>query len=194
MLVVAAPSERSRAASVVYATTSTLLFGVSAIYHRGHWKQRARNLLKRLDHANIYLMIAGSYTPIAVLALKGDVRTVVLAAIWSAASVGVAFRLIWVGAPRWLYTPLYILLGWVAVLLAPQILRGAGETAFILIVTGGLLYTLGGLVYGLRWPDPWPKWFGFHEIFHSFTIAAYATQYAAVSLLVLGATRPLLAG
>lgn len=183
ILIGVAPSAPERIAAIVYTVTSGMLFGVSALYHRGRWRAGTRVVLKRLDHANIYLLIAGTYTPVAVLALHGDARLTVLIVVWAGAAAGVAFRLLWIGAPRWLYTPLYVLLGWVMVLVMPQLLHGAGVAPFLLILTGGLLYSLGGLVYGLRRPDPWPRVFGFHEIFHTLTVAAYVAQYTAISLI-----------
>jgi hemolysin III len=185
-----APAGSARAACIVYTATSSLLFGISAAYHRGRWRESTRGVLKRLDHANVYLMIAGTYTPVAVLALRGDARMAVLVIVWTGAAVGVAFRLLWVEAPRWLYTPLYLVLGWVAAFFVPQLIRGAGPAAFGLILSGGLLYTLGGLAYGLRWPDPSPRWFGFHEVFHALTVAAYAAQYVAVSMIAYDLARP----
>ena len=184
VLIALAPTATARFAAAVYAVTSALLFGVSAAYHRGHFSGRARDVLHRLDHANIYLIIAGTYTPFALLALRGDARTAVLAVIWAGAAAGVAFRVLWLSAPRWLYTLLYIVLGWTAVFVLPQLLRGAGAAALVLLLAGGVLYSLGGLVYGLRRPDPYPGWFGFHEVFHALTVAAYITQYVAVSLVV----------
>jgi hemolysin III len=184
LMVALAPTRPAKASAAVYALTSVLLFGVSAAYHRGHWSPRARDFLHRCDHANIYLIIAGTYTPFAVLALRGNVRLAVLAAIWGGAAAGVAFRVIWLGAPRWLYTSLYIGLGWIAVFVLPQLLRGAGLAPLILVLAGGLLYSAGGVVYALRRPDPSPRWFGFHEVFHAFTVAAYIAQYIAVSLII----------
>jgi hemolysin III len=187
VLVALAPTLSARFAAAVYALTSALLFGISALYHRGHWSDRADAMLRRFDHANIYLIIAGTYTPFALLALHGTVRTVVLAVIWTGAAAGVLFRIMWVRAPRWLYTALYVGLGWVAAAFLPQLLDGAGVAALVLVCVGGLLYSAGGLVYGLRRPDPSPRWFGFHEVFHAFTVAAYVAQYIAVSFVVYGA-------
>lgn len=184
VLVALGPTLPARLAAAVYALTSALLFGVSALYHRGHWSERAEATLRRFDHANIYLIIAGTYTPFALLALHGTARTAVLSVIWSGAAAGVFFRIVWVGAPRWLYTILYIGLGWVAAGVMPELLDGAGITALVLVCAGGLLYSVGGLVYGLRRPDPSPRWFGFHEVFHAFTVAAYVAQYIAVSFVV----------
>jgi hemolysin III len=184
VLIVLAPTGPATAAAAAYAVTSFVLFTTSAIYHRGDWTPAAESRLKRLDHANIFLLIAGSYTPFAVLALSGDDRVAVLSAVWGAAIVGVAFRVFWVGAPRWLYTALYIGLGWAAGFFFPQLIRGAGVAAFVLIAVGGLFYTFGGVVYGLKRPNPSPKWFGFHEIFHACTVAAFTCQYIAASFVV----------
>jgi hemolysin III len=184
VLVALGPTLTARLAAAVYALTSVLLFGVSALYHRGQWSERAVVWLRRFDHANIYLVIAGTYTPMAMLALRGNLRVIVLAVIWTGAAAGVAFRVLWSRAPRWLYTALYIGLGWVAAGFLPQLLEGAGVAALVLVCVGGLLYSAGGLVYGLRRPDPSPQWFGFHEVFHALTIAAYVAQYIAVSFVV----------
>ena len=184
ILVVLAPSTPARLAAGAFALTSFLLFTTSAIYHRGNWSVAVERRLKRMDHANIFLLIAGSYTPFAVLAVKGDARVAILAAVWATALFGVAFRVFWVGAPRWSYVPLYIGLGWAMAFVFPQLLHGAGVAAFVLVAVGGLLYTVGGLVYGLKRPNPSPRWFGFHEIFHSCTVAAFACQYIAASFVV----------
>lgn len=184
VLVLLAPTAPATAAAAAYAVTAVALFATSAAYHRGRWSPRVETWLKRLDHANIFLLIAGTYTPFAVVALRGDVRVAVLAAVWSLATVGALFRVLWVNAPRWLYVPLYIALGWAAALFVPQLLNGAGETAFILIAVGGFFYTAGGVVYALRRPDPNPRWFGFHEVFHLFTIIGFVCQYIAASFVV----------
>lgn len=184
VLVVLAPAGPATFAALAYAVTSVLLFVTSALYHRGNWSPRVLAAFKRFDHANIFLIIAGSYTPFAVLALRGTTRVAVLSGVWTGALLGAAFRVLWVGAPRWLYTLLYLGLGWAAAFFFPQLLHGAGVPAFTLIAVGGALYTLGGVVYGLKRPDPWPRWFGFHEIFHSCTVLAYICQYVAASLVV----------
>lgn len=183
VLIALAPEDEARVAAVVYAATAVLLFAVSAVYHRGTWGPRADGVLRRLDHANIYLLIAGSYTPFAVLALHGRTRILVLTCVWVGAILGVVFRVSWVTAPRWLFTPFYVGLGWVAAFVVPQLLHGAGVAAFVLVVVGGGLYSLGGLVYALRRPNPIPRWFGFHEVFHTLTVAAFVTQYVAVSMV-----------
>jgi hemolysin III len=188
VLIVLAPTALAKLAAAVYAFASALLFGVSAAYHRRIFAGRGHDVLHRLDHADIYLIIAGTYTPLALLALRGDARVVVLAVIWTGAAVGAAFRVAWPRAPRWLYTGLYVVLGWTAVFVLPQLLRGAGAAALILVLSGGIAYSLGGLVYGTRRPDPSPRWFGFHEVFHALTVVAYILQYVAVSLVIYRAT------
>ncbi|MHB1613813.1 MAG: PAQR family membrane homeostasis protein TrhA [Actinomycetes bacterium] len=184
VLILLADRPTARWAAGIYTVSAVLLFGVSATYHRGHWSSRAGERLRRCDHANIYLLIAGTYTPFALLALRGGARVTVLVVAWGGAAAGVLFRLAWIQAPRWLYTPLYLVLGWLGVIFLPQLLAGAGRTALVLVVVGGVLYTLGGVAYGLRRPNPWPRWFGFHEVFHSFTVAAFLAQFTAVALLV----------
>lgn len=184
VLVTLGPTLQARLAAAVYAVTSALLFGVSATYHRGTLGPRLAELLRRVDHANIYLIIAGTYTPFALLAMEGAARIAVLSVIWGGALAGVLFRVFWIGAPRWLYTALYLALGWTAIFVMPQLLEGAGAAAVVLVAVGGLFYTAGAVVYGLRRPDPSPRWFGFHEVFHAFTVAAYLVQYIAVSIVV----------
>lgn len=187
LLVATAPTPTARLTTAVYIAASAALFGISALYHRTNLTARATTLLKRLDHANIYLIIAGTYTPIAALALEGTARTALLTVVWTGAAAGIAFRTLWIGAPRWLYTPLYIILGWAAVFVLPQLVDGAGLAATVLIFAGGVLYTIGGVVYALKRPNPSVRWFGFHEVFHAFTLAAYVAQFVAVALVVHGA-------
>jgi hemolysin III len=182
VLVALSPDARSRIATAVFAATASLLFGVSALYHRGTWGPRAEAVLKRLDHANIFLIIAGTYTPFCVLVLNEGVARTMLWIVWVGAVLGVAFRVFWVGAPRWLYVPVYVALGWVAVFYTPQLLEGGGPAVFVLIVLGGALYTLGGLVYGIKRPNPSRRWFGFHEVFHALTVAAFIAHYTGVSI------------
>jgi hemolysin III len=173
-------------ATAVYATTTVLLFAVSGVYHRGQWGERTHGRLKRLDHANIFLIIAGSYTPFAVLLLEGGQRLALLLVVWVGAVLGVCFRVLWVGAPRWLYVPAYVALGWVAVAFLPAITETGGVAVLVLVAVGGVLYTLGGIVYGTRRPDPYPAWFGYHEVFHTLVLLGYVCQYVAVSLVVYG--------
>jgi hemolysin III len=183
ILTLLAPTGKARAAAVIYTITSSCLFGISALYHRGRFSAAAHGVLKRLDHSNIYLIIAGTYTPLALLALHGTARVAVLATVWAGAAAGLAFRLLWIAAPRWLYTPLYIGLGWIAIFVLPGLLRGAGVAATVLVIAGGCLYTSGGVVYALKRPNPSPRWFGFHEVFHLLTVIAWVMQYVAVSFV-----------
>jgi hemolysin III len=184
VLVLLAPNERARVSSAIFAVTASLLFGVSALYHRGMWSPRTRGVLQRFDHANIFLIIAGTYTPFSVLLLPDGPARTLLWIVWTGALLGVAFRVLWVGAPRWLYVPVYIALGWVAVVYLPALWAGGGPAVFTLVVIGGGLYTIGGVIYGLRKPNPSPRWFGFHEVFHAFTVAAFISHYIGVALAV----------
>jgi|SRR6478609_5122437 len=187
VLVALSPTSTTRIATAIFASTAALLFGVSALYHRRHWSPRADGLLRRLDHSNIFLLIAGTYTPFAIILLSGRNAQILLWLVWGGALVGIAFRVLWIGAPRWLYLPVYVALGWAAVFWMGDLASAAGPAAFTLIVLGGALYSVGGLVYGLKRPNPAPRWFGFHEVFHSFTIAAFAVHYIGVSMVVYAA-------
>ena len=174
-------SARAGAATAVYATTVLGLFGVSALYHRRHWvSTRARALMRRLDHSMIFLFIAGTYTPFAMLAMPERTGIVVLLVVWSGALAGVALKLAWPHGPRWLTVPVYIALGWVAVFVTPSLLTHAGVTVFALITVGGALYTLGAICYATRWPDPWPKVWGHHEFFHAATVVAALCHHVAI--------------
>ena len=186
VLIALAPNTPARIAAAVFSVTAWLLFGTSAVYHRGNWSPRVAGVLKRLDHSNIFLIIAGSYTPFALL-LPGDQARTMLTIVWTGAVAGVLFRVLWVHAPRWLYTPIYVALGWVAVFYLGPLLQHGGPTIVALIATGGLLYTVGALVYGIKRPNPSPRWFGFHEIFHSLTVAAFTAHYVAASMSVYSA-------
>src|SRR3954447_3926753 len=182
VLVALSPTAATRVGSAVFATSALVLFTVSAVYHRGTWSPRVWLFLRRFDHANIFLLIAGSYTPFTLLLLEGSTRVVLLSVVWTGALLGVVFRVFWNDAPRWLYTPIYFALGWAAVFFFGDFVSNAGGAVIALMVLGGLLYTLGGLVYGFQRPDPFPRWFGFHEVFHTLTIAAFAAHYAGVSI------------
>ncbi|MEI2714531.1 MAG: hemolysin III family protein [Nocardioides sp.] len=189
VLIVLSPNAPTRVGSAIYAASALMLFTVSAVYHRGHWGPRTHAFLMRFDHANIFLLIAGSYTPFTLLLLDGRDQTIMLTVVWVGAALGGLFRIFWVKAPRWLYTALYIGLGWAAVFYLPAYIRGGAElgigigtAVLILALAGGVFYTLGGVVYGLQRPDPWPRWFGFHEVFHTFTILAFVSHYVGVSL------------
>lgn len=187
VLIALAPDPGSRAAASIYAATACALFGVSAVYHTWRGSPVLRRVLRRVDHANIYLIIAGTYTPFAALALTGSTRAAILWCVWGGAAAGVALHLFWSHPPVWLTTPLYIGLGWIAALAIPQLMDGAGVAAVVLAIVGGALYTLGGLVYATRRPDPFPRVFGFHEVFHTLTVVAFTTQYVAVSVVVYAA-------
>ncbi len=187
VLVVLAPTTQAKVSTAVFAVTACLLFGVSAIYHRGSWSPRTFILLKRLDHANIFLIIAGTYTPFSVMLLpEGKARTL-LTIVWVGAIVGVLFRVLWVHAPRWLYVPAYLALGWAAVAYLPSFFAHGSVTVVVLVIVGGALYTFGGIVYGIQRPDPSPRWFGFHEVFHALTVAAFIAHYVGVSIAVYSA-------
>ncbi|WP_189130607.1 PAQR family membrane homeostasis protein TrhA [Wenjunlia tyrosinilytica] len=176
-------SARGRVACAVYTVTACLLFGVSALYHRGNWGPRATAILRRLDHANIFLIIAGTYTPLTILLMPNGRGALLLWLVWAGALAGIAFRVFWVGAPRWLYTPCYIALGWAAVFFLPDFMRTGGIAVMVLVIVGGLLYSAGGIIYGIKRPNPSPRWFGFHEVFHSLTVGAFVVHYVGISLV-----------
>ena len=184
ILVALAPTPGTRAASAVYAATGVLLFGVSAVYHRGNWSPRVKKILKRLDHTNIMLVIAGSYTPLAWSLLPSGQATVLLWFIWCGAAAGVLFRLLWLNAPRWLYTPVYVVLGLAALIYIPDFFT-VNPASAVLVCVGGALYIAGAVVYALKKPNPSLDWFGFHEIFHAFTLAGFACHYIAILMAVL---------
>ncbi len=184
VLVSLAPDTKTRLASGVFALSSSMLFGSSALFHRGTWGPRWHGALRRLDHSNIFLLIAGTYTPFAVLLLDSTNARILLSLVWGGALLGIAFRVFWIGAPRWLYLPVYIALGWAAIFWLGDFAGAAGPAVLTLIIVGGVLYSVGGLVYGLKRPNPIPRWFGFHEVFHSLTVAAFVVHYVGVSMIV----------
>ncbi len=183
VLVVLSRSLEARVSAAVFTLTAVLLFATSAIYHRGTWSPKVAATLKRLDHSNIFLIIAGSYTPFALI-LPGHQGRTLLIIVWSGALAGVLFRVLWVHAPRWLYVPIYVALGWVAVFYIGPLFHAGGAAIVTLIIVGGLLYSVGAVVYGIKRPNPSPRWFGFHEIFHALTILAFTTHYIAASLVL----------
>jgi hemolysin III len=183
-LVAWAPAGRATAACAVYAAALAGLLGTSALYHRVTWRRPGvRAWVRRLDHSMIFVLIAGSYTPFSLMLLSTEHAVVLLSVVWGGALLGVLFRVFWLGAPRWMYVPLYLLLGWAAVFYFPEFAREAPTAVMVLLIVGGGLYTLGALVYGFKKPDPWPTWYGFHEVFHTLTIAAFVVHYIGVSIL-----------
>jgi hemolysin III len=182
VLVALSPTVATRVGSAVFATSALLLFTVSAIYHRGTWSPRVWRFLRRFDHANIFVLIAGSYTPFTLLLLEGRERVVLLSVVWTGALLGVGFRVFWNDAPKWLYVPVYMSLGWAALFYLGDFAQTASTPVLVLIALGGGLYTLGGVVYGVKRPNPFPRWFGFHEVFHTLTIAAFGSHYVGVMM------------
>jgi hemolysin III len=186
VLIALADGVAAKVSSSIFVLSSLLLFGNSALYHRFNWKPRTKVLLKRIDHANIFLLIAGSYTPLTVLCLTQPHQTILLSVIWGGAGLGILFRIFFIRAPRWLYVPLYILLGWAALFFIVDFFD-ANAVTMTLILVGGLFYTTGAVVYGLKRPNPFPGKFGFHEIFHTFTLLAFLSHWVGIFLI---ATHP----
>jgi hemolysin III len=184
VLIVLADGLTAKLAAAVFMATSMLLFGNSALYHRFNWKERTRVILKRIDHANIFLLIAGTYTPLALLALAPSQGLLLLALVWGGTLLGIGFRVFWINAPRWLYVILYLALGWAAVMYLGDLLA-ANLAMMVLVVVGGLFYTVGAVVYGLKKPNPVPGVFGFHEIFHTLTVLAFLCHWTAILLICL---------
>jgi hemolysin III len=180
-----APGTWPRLAMVIYAVGLIGMFTVSSVYHRGRWSPRALRHISRLDHSAIFLAIAGTYTPVALFGTEGWASPLVLTLVWVGAVIGIS--LIWapVTVPRWLFTAIYALVGWVAIVALPQLVSVLGLVGFGLILGGGICYTIGAVVYGTRRPDPWPRIFGYHEVFHAFTVVAAALHLAAVGFVVL---------
>lgn len=181
VLIVLAHGATGHAAAAIYGAALCALFGVSATYHRWRRDPRWRPLLRRLDHSTIFVFIAASYTPIALLVLHGALRWVVLAVVWAGALAGITMSVAWIDAPRWLNAAVYLALGWVSIAAVPQMLDRMTAAPLTLIAAGGALYTLGAVVYGLKRPDPWPRVFGFHEIFHALVIAAACAHFVAMA-------------
>lgn len=174
--------------AAIFMATSLLLFGVSALYHRIGWAPHVRAIFRRIDHANIFLLIAGTYTPLSLMLLPPGKAAVLLALVWTGALAGVIFRVFWIGAPRALYVALYVVLGWSAMLFVTDLFRASWIT-MTLVLIGGVLYSIGAAVYGFKRPNPSPRWFGFHEVFHSLTVAAFLFQWAGVFLAALRGAR-----
>jgi hemolysin III len=186
VLVLVAPEGRATLATAIYAVTVAGLFGVSAVYHRVDWASPGtRRWMRRLDHSMIFCVIAGTYTPFALLVLDGTLATAILIAVWGGALGGIVLNLVWIDAPKWLTAIVYVALGWVAVAAFPALFDELGTTPTLLVAVGGILYTLGAVVYATRRPDPSPAVFGYHEIFHALVIAAAAVQYGVVAFCVI---------
>ena len=186
LLVVLADGYRERLAVWVYAVALAAMFGASALYHRFPWRSpTARLRARRLDHAMIFVFIAGTYTAFALVAFTGTARAVGLLTVWVGAALGILLNLVWIDAPRWLSAVAYLGVGWVGLVLIPQLFPALGPAAAVLVIVGGVLYSVGALTYASAWPNPFPATFGFHEVFHLFVIAAAATQFVALSLVVI---------
>jgi hemolysin III len=189
VLIALAQGAPAKWASAVFMATSLLLFGNSAVYHRFNWQPRTKAILKRIDHANILLLIAGTYTPIATLALPPEKGVLLLTLVWTGALLGILFRVFWINAPRWLYVALYLVLGWAAIMYIVDLFQ-ANAAMMVLVIIGGLLYTAGAVVYAIKRPNPWPGHFGFHEIFHVCTVLAFLCHWTACLLIALEPLSP----
>jgi hemolysin III len=187
LLIVGADGGRPRLAAAVFAGSVAACFGASALYHRVTWSPRVRLWMRRIDHAGIYLLIAGTYTPVSLLVLGGAWRPVVLTIVWAGAAAAISLKFVWVAAPKWLAATIGLALGWVAVVALPQLIAKAQPAAVILLVAGGLAYTAGAVVYARRRPDPAPAVFGYHELFHALTIVGVACQYVAIAFFIVRA-------
>jgi len=181
VLVLLAPNGHARVAASIYGVGLVALFTVSATYHRWRGDPRWKPWLRRMDHATIFVFIASSYTPVALLVLEPPMRTIVLVSVWAGAAAGVALSLAWISAPRLLNAVTYLAVGWVAVIALPELLDRVGVAPLVLLVTGGAFYTAGAIVYAIRKPNLWPRTFGFHEVFHALVIAAAAAHFIAMA-------------
>lgn len=184
VLVVVAEGAAAKISCAVFALTSVILFGVSALYHRLNWTPRVRRVLQRVDHANIFLLIAGSYTPISVICLPPAKATLLLTIVWGGAAVGIGVRMFWTTAPRWLFVPLYLLLGYGALMYIVDFFQ-ANAVMMTLILVGGAFYSIGATVYALKRPNPVPGVFGFHEVFHALTLLAFLCHWAAILIVAV---------
>jgi hemolysin III len=185
LLIVGADGGRPRLAAAVFAGSVAACFGASALYHRVTWSPRMRLWMRRIDHAGVYLLIAGTYTPVSLLVLRGAWRPAVLTIVWAGAAAAILLKFVWVGAPKWLAAAIGLALGWVAVVALPQLIARLHPAAVILLVAGGLAYSAGAIVYARRRPDPVPAVFGYHELFHALTIVGVACQYVAIAFFIV---------
>lgn len=183
-LVILAPTLQARFTIAIFTLSAVALFSISATYHTINWTPNVKRILRRLDHANIFLIIAGTYTPLTVIWLETGTAQILLSLVWGGSILGLLFRVFWLTAPRWLYVPIYIALGWAALLYLPDFYASAGAVIVGLILAGGILYSAGAIIYAIKKPNLSVKYFGFHELFHSFTIAAFFCHYAAIAITV----------
>lgn len=184
-LIMAASGGRARLAASVYAGAVSALLGTSALYHRVTWRPRVRRWMRRLDHSMIFVLIAGTYTPVALLALKGTLAHAILIVLWAGALAGVVFKLVWIDAPKWLFAAVYVALGFVTAAVFGELPAAIGWLGVVGLAAGGVLYTAGAVVYASGRPNPWPKVFGYHEVFHALVLAAVALHYAVIAFAVL---------
>jgi hemolysin III len=187
LLILGADPGRPRLAAAVFAASVVTCFGASALYHRVTWSPRVRLWMRRVDHAGVYLLIAGTYTPVSLLALTGAWRSVVLTIVWVGAAAAIVLKFAWVNSPKWLAAAIGIALGWVAVVVLPQLAEHLPLAGLILLIVGGLAYTAGAIIYARRRPDPLPAVFGYHELFHALTIVGVACQYVAIAFFIVRA-------
>ena len=185
LLIADAGGGRRRLAAAVFAGSVVAMLGASALYHRITWSPRMRPWMRRVDHAGIYLLIAGTYTPVGLLSLHGTLQHVTLVIVWAGAAVAIVVKFLWVTAPKWLAAVTGITLGWAGVAALPQVADTTGLAAVVLLAAGGVAYTAGAIVYALKRPDPVPHIFGYHELFHALTLVAVACQYVAIAFFVL---------
>jgi hemolysin III len=185
LVVIGADGTREAVTAAVFAASVAACFGASALYHRVTWRPSVRLWMRRIDHAGVYLLIAGTYTPVSLLVLTGHWRLVVLTIVWTGALAAIVLKFAWVDAPKWLAAAIGIGLGWVAVAALPQLIDRLHPAAVVLLIVGGLAYTAGAVVYARRRPDPVPSVFGYHELFHALTIVAAACQYVAIAFFVV---------
>jgi hemolysin III len=185
VLILAASDGRARIAAAIYAGALSGLLGTSALYHRVTWRPRARRWMRRLDHSMIFVLIAGTYTPVALLALKGTLATTILIVLWAGALGGVIFKLVWIDAPKWLFAGVYVALGLVAAAVMGELPAAIGWLGVAGLTAGGLLYVAGAVIYASGRPNPWPKVFGYHEVFHALVILAAGLHYAVIAFAVL---------
>jgi hemolysin III len=184
-LILAASGGRARLAASIYAVAVSALLGTSALYHRVTWRPNARRWMRRLDHSMIFVLIAGTYTPVALLALKGSLASTILIVLWTGALAGVVFKLLWIDAPKWLLAAIYVALGLVSAAVFSELPAAIGWLGVAGLASGGLLYMVGAIVYASERPNPWPKVFGYHEVFHALVLAAAALQYAVIAFAVI---------